>query len=483
MCLFPRTIINKKKYFDVTRPEQLVLQVPCNHCSECLQSLSNQYKFRAFHEFKDTVSRGGFAYFDTLTYSLENLPHVSDFYDIRPDLDVPCFNHSHTRNFINSLRTRLKRLGYPVQGNLNYFLVSEYGTSDYTIGKTGRVYKNRHMPHYHIVFFVKFPVDPLLFSSLVSEYWYHGRTDGYPYKDSSYVLSHNTLYSVNLSSVAYITKYIQKSSIFQSVIDRRVRSIVDDYKVLNCPSDYELGLFRQRVYRDVGQFHRNGHFFGISYLSDADPDSLARSPFVVLPDCNKMAVRIPLPTYYKRHLFYNLICLDGRPVWQLNSLGNYYFFQRLSSSANSIKSHLDKLVLTYNLENIDTFELSNYLIFKRGRFSSLVDVQPLSLSHYRKSSSFLVYNYSSKLDEFCFGSRFFTTRFLGYSQYPFKNPRFLPDTYSYFVDFLKSYVFFDSILEQKLQVINGSTQALNRDKQMTFDYRQNLHNLFHYLNV
>ena len=185
MCLFPRKIKNPCKNVNLLGGQPLYIEVPCNQCAECKKNKRLEWRLRSFYECQDTIAKGGYIYFDTLTYSEEFVPHLSDYLTDHSQVlnkveDFTCFNHTHFKNFLKNMR---RQLDYHHKGvTFKYFLSSEYGTKE---GYT-------HRPHYHILFFVNNKsIDPFTFSELVSKCWPFGRTDGMPYQSRDYVIEHS----------------------------------------------------------------------------------------------------------------------------------------------------------------------------------------------------------------------------------------------------------------------------------------------------
>ena len=110
MCLQPITIRNPTKYLYKQGGQKLIYKVPCGKCAECVSQKRNEWLFRAYQQAKTTLNKGGYLYFDTLTYDNANLPHISDYidckeYNIR---DFSTFNHDHFKLFLKRLRRKLE---------------------------------------------------------------------------------------------------------------------------------------------------------------------------------------------------------------------------------------------------------------------------------------------------------------------------------------------------------------------------------------
>lgn len=117
MCLSPIQIYNRSEKISY-RGQSLIYTVPCGKCSECKKSKSSEYSLRSYIEYKDTISKGGYVYFDTLTYSDKYLPK---------DYGIAHFSRKDITLCLKELRVYLTRAGFTVKDNIKYFLTSEYG--------------------------------------------------------------------------------------------------------------------------------------------------------------------------------------------------------------------------------------------------------------------------------------------------------------------------------------------------------------------
>ena len=215
----------KNIYFGVSRWRQ---GFTCGRCDGCISKQRTDWRVRAYYESLDCLSRSdSFVLFDTLTYTDSYVRHYSDIF---PDMQIPsllngfAFSRPDVQKFFKRLRINLKRDGYKYDSSqLRYILTSEFGTDE---GGT-------HRPHYHLLFFVSFPISPIVFSRHVSRAWMFGKTDGVrPYDDCKkcpilnycrgYCLYQSEQYVVNerlvsnssqenvFKCVNYVTKYVSK---------------------------------------------------------------------------------------------------------------------------------------------------------------------------------------------------------------------------------------------------------------------------------
>lgn len=335
MCFKPIKIRNPTEHIMLQGGQLLSMQVPCGKCAECLKTKRNEWYFRSYYQVQETLNKGGYILFDTLTYSDEHLPHLSDFIDINNYHihDFSCFNHRHFKLFLKNLRRQLKY--HCGNSDFRYFLTSEYGTDE----------RFTHRPHYHILFYVTNGVNPLTFSKLISKCWSYGRTDGIEYRPLKYVAGHvygynlgfgkNTDFKCTSSVVNYVSKYITKHSKFREKLDKRI------YALQSSGIDEEL---LKTVIRSVDMFHRQSKLFGLYYLNQLDENQLKLldEDKVSMPDKKKINLIIPMPMYYKRHLYYTLCKREDKTYyWQLTDVG-------IDHNAKMKLVNVDVLTKNYN---------------------------------------------------------------------------------------------------------------------------------------
>lgn len=375
MCLRPKKIRNPTQYISINGGQPLYIEVPCGNCAECKKNKRLEWHFRAYHQCLDTINKGGYVYFDTLTYSDEFIPKISHYVDIDNTNidDFTCFCVSHWRNFLKNLR---RQLAYHHTGvSFKYFLTSEYGTDD----------RYTHRPHYHILFFIYGEMDAFEFSRLVSKCWPYGRTDGMPWQSHSYVSEHiygyhSAMHPANINKVCnYVSKYVTKDSTFQRVINKRI----DDIKSV-VKDDDEL----KKLIRDIDMFHRCSQGFGIGYLESLDPKEyryIFENGCCRKQDNNKVVLAIKLPLYYKRKMFYK--CLkdeENKIYWQLTPKGVEYQSQRLLKVVDDVArvyadtllnaNDADRAMVLRLLRGRDLTDFAIYKLFYKGRCRHLDSV-------------------------------------------------------------------------------------------------------------
>lgn len=474
MCYNPLTIVNPRRFVSISSREQFLLRVPCGRCAQCRQQKSDEWSFRLLEHSKYTFDCGGFMYFDTLTYAPQYLPHISDFYPfISSDVDYPCFNYIHLRKFVARLRQRCKRI---YSSNFSYFIAAEYGTD-----KVNR--KSLHRPHYHGVFFVTGSISPVEFSKLVSDCWFYGLTDGIPYK-SPYYVNHNSFLCGSagaLRSIKYVCKYVQKSSKFESEIKIRVDSIMnkisEHYSYLNdvdndnvWKNSTHYWRVRESIIRKVGQFHRQSTYLGASYLSECDIESLMQTGCVTMIDNASVVKTIPLPTYYKRKLFYDLFDVDGSKFWIANDDGIKFNQMQIARRMKSLRDKLKCYLLDTN-KAADVDAVCDYELNYFGRIKGTDDIDYLDIiANYDYTC------YVTRYDKEYYGNSFLSPRYLGNSYIGrYKRTFAIP----IFV-FIKKYIHCNSVYDKFLEQFYYYSFNRDSEKQALFCYKQHLENLVHH---
>lgn len=460
MCLSPIDIINPNKYISYKYRDRYIVQVPCGHCAECQQTMSNQWFYRTWYEWQDCISSNGYVYFDTLTYDDAHLPYMSDIISDLPH--IPCFRPEDIRKFTQNLRDRLKTVG----ASYRYFIVSEYGS----------LY---HRPHYHLLLFVR-DIDPLELSRKIDDIWYHGRTDGITYKGAAYVKRHNIKagdLATQLMVCNYVTKYVQKSCMYDDTIEKnlnRAMQIIssklspDDDNFITSPHGRRI---RAQLKRHMQQRHWQSQQFGASALADMDLSQIFRDGCVFMPSPKGVKIPIPLPTYYKRKLFQEQIEVHGARHWQLNELGRQYNEARRPKLVKDLSDKLKALGYQYQID-LNPIEIANYIYSFRGRI--IADHPESTLTE--RLNSVDVYNYSTMTDKEHVGTGL-SPLFVGNSHIGYKHSL---NTFGYirFRDFIAEKVYFNQDYEKILSLIYQKMAIVNDGKQKAYRLKQRLTDLF-----
>ena len=341
MCLRPIKILNPTKRISRYGGQKLKLTVKCNHCAECQNSKRDEYSFRTYWHTKETIKNGGYVLFDTLTYSEDYVPHISDVFDIKKYgvSDFTCFNLNHYKEFFKRLRSAIE-YNYGVNKSISYLFCSEYGENDdYT-----------HRPHYHFLLFVKYKfIDPVWLSQTISSCWQYGRTDGVLYKDSfkdfayhvyGYDLGfgNNTETFVLRAVSQYVSKYILKNSKFQSELNKRIDKIIEQ-----CD---DADIIESSV-KHIKMFHRISQGYGIGYLNNLTERDieLMKTDECSLPDEQKIIKKLPLPMYYIRKLYYEcVVSTTGNKCWQLTEHGISHMAEKRLLQVNKLETNIKDLL-------------------------------------------------------------------------------------------------------------------------------------------
>lgn len=381
MCLNPINILNPTKRIAICGGVSLRNTVACGKCAHCLTRKRDEYSFRTYWHTKDTLDKGGYVIFDTLTYSNKYLPHISDHVKITKEdkrlyglTNFSCFSREHYKLFFKRLRKAIFHR-YGLNDVISYFLTTEYGDDD----------RYTHRPHYHVLIFVKTNrIHPLWLSRRINSCWQYGRTDGIVYKPLKYVAKHIYGYDLGFGDNSqdfvlravthYVAKYITKSCEFTKELDNRFSAL---YLKLSHEENIEEKLKTLRRYIDL--FHMQSKGYGLGYLNYLDEAKLyaLKEDTCLIPDQSKVTKSLPLPMYYIRKLYYNCIKVDDKYVWRLNENGinhkidsyfpklrklNNYYEDLFANCTPQQKSYIVDL-----LNGRSLLDYSIYLLFYRGK--------------------------------------------------------------------------------------------------------------------
>lgn len=497
-CLNPIRITNPTKVFSLAFGDKFDNYVRCGKCANCQDTLQKEWYFRAYYEYLDTIEHNGYMLMDCLTYAPKYVPRLSRFIRIPKYLNFMCFDYSDIRYFFVRLRTYLSKRGFDVDEKLRYFAAAEYGTDE---DKT-------HRPHIHILFYCTVPnLDNITLSKAVSACWKYGRTDGIPFKSKSYVDNYTIKGGIASSQRAckYVSKYVMKSSEYQKVLNKRLAAVMHWLYENRFHSRYKYGKYKfeidyfyreplidydwdsynsflssetgKKYYRDIkkkiNQFHLQSLGFGASALGDLDIYELIETNVLSIPDSNKIVMRIGLPMYYKRKIFYDRIKIDGRWFWQYNSLGLKYAKKRKSDLLKRLQNNYLAIEKNYNIDLGDKSALADYVVNKRGRIDA--PFMGDSLLSERINASKLLYNYSTPSDKLHFHCRHLSWSYVGMVG------NYDDSDIHEFIDlneFRKEYVIYDSLSEELLSLIDEKEYFINQSKQRNFDNRQRLNQVW-----
>lgn len=493
MCLRPGKIYNPTHKLGMNLNQRYEIEIPCGNCCECKEQKKEEWYLRTYWQAKQTWDENGYILFDTLTYNNENLPHVSDFIDftrtvyksspefdeikcnytvadygkrinlkdenaaLYTDLNCSCFKSEDYRLFFVRLRRALDYRGYD-STKLKYFLTSEYGSTE---GLT-------HRPHYHILFFVSDrSLSPITLSNMIDRCWRKGRTDGVGYVHKGWVDSKDYVLKKRVfgrgynedenhmrAVCNYVAKYVMKDSEFQSVIDERLKKLMN---YLYKEDDYEQRdeMYKKLVH-ELSQFHRQSKGFG-EYAMNFIDDEQKETCMMYIPEKNSPSGKkhIMMPMYYQLKLwYYPYIDHKGKKSLLLTEDGVEWKIRRCKKNIDRLADRMHDwfvnidLYAKYNQEgtleaNREAFkkkiidlldgrtwnDYAQYLLVYKGRImpdwvresrkkddldSMLNDIYvPCTEECFDEDYDTVFYNYATKLTRKIWKCNFVTTRSIG----------------------------------------------------------------------
>lgn len=529
MCIDIKYIYTRSRIISPFHRERLLIPCKCGKCVECQTQLKNEWYYRIYQEWKSTIedSPTNFVFFDTLTYSDEFLPHLSEFIDvpIHSDFDFPCFSYEDFRFFMMRLRRSLEYQGYDIRNNLSYFLASEYGTSDEYTDSKGRTRIATHRPHYHVLFFSRVPdLTVAHLRHAIDNAWFFGRTDRVRYygKRANYFKStnHEDRNSRNVSS--YVAKYVQKLSLFQNEIDFRLteilkyiyesrfshfevtkshhnfdnplppldggrssrwlpghHSIVDRIKYVFdgdgfdsfCRSETGKKLISD-LKRLVNQFHRQSPGFGASALRDLDILEVMDTGFLTMPDSHSVIRKISLPKYYERLLFEELVEFNGIRVWQPSKLGLLYRQRKSLRVLDYLENKYHNLSeIFHEYQDLNFHRLAQYCVYQRYRYNGHLANEVRFEDKVNLPNK--IYSYCTQTDRALLHGSFVSSEFIGCQGEYYSNclDHAIPISV-----FLKNHMIRDDCFEAILHRFNVLQLKFNRMRQLKFEMNQEYSN-------
>lgn len=479
LCLNSKLIPNIQKFRISYNRERNFIPVRCGVCASCQQFKAAEWSFRAYKHFEDCCNRHGFVLFDSLTYRPQDVPRFKDYpeFESLPDsLNYMTFNGEHLTLFFKRLRKSLASLGFQSSKGLpcfSYFVSSEYGTDE----------RYTHRPHYHVLFYVYVNIDPCLFSRLVADAWWYGRTDGLPYKPVEYVKS-NVFRSVCVGGrrvCQYVSKYVMKDSAYMDIVNKRVYHVLfsmanGDIDVLN---SIEFKDYRRHLKHIVSQFHRQSIGFGVSALDNIDEIDLFECGYFKMPNGKPtMFSRIPISTYFYRKICCELVTLpDGFKSWSVRSDKIHLVEIRNRNIRRNLVNNLHVTFVNNHINDlVDCNDLADYMLDYRGRSRASMCVDYTFAQRVRSADMFV---YASSADFNHFGSRFVSSEYLGY------NGSYVAP-YGHFVslaDYYNHNTYYNDVYENLLSRIESSSLVRNDSIQRAHDLRQHLNHVYKSLSL
>lgn len=355
MCYHPIKIRNPALYFN-SEIDKPFIEVPCGHCEQCAKNRVNDLVVRSYYEWQKTISKGGFCYFDTLTYNDNNVPRI---------LGEMCFSRKHLTDFFKLVRKRLENKGFQINieigqtpkgrpiydSLLKYLVTTEYGST------------NSKRPHYHVLWFCSVPgLSVLQLYNVVRNVW----LDTYHFGFNDKITDIYEHVVNRLDGIKYVCKYLTKSSDYLDRLQALSSKYKDDPK--------KLALILDSI-KDIKPFYRSSIGFGSSIM-DVDLEKLKN--FGVPLYSSKGPEFYAIPRYIKYKLFY-----DKKPhpfkakesLYTRNDLGVSYL-------VNNLDKVIDSKVLLYN-----------NLLDNSSNYSSIAGLKDyiLSLLDGRELRQFVIY--------------------------------------------------------------------------------------------
>lgn len=334
MCLNSKKIITKSNKIYIDTQAKIFNYVKCGKCSECQQDHKTEWMYRTYYQTIDTIEKGGYIIFDTLTYNENTCPWSKDVVkrefniDIPEDLNFRCFDYRDVQLFFKRFRKKLSRFNGTKK--VKYFLSGEYGTTE---GKT-------HRPHYHVIFYVLDSlISPELLSETIKECWQNGMCDGIPDKGKGYFYQNRLFKSSKgvTNAVGYVAKYINKDSYYQKIVDLKIGQIeklFDNFDEKYYKYTYAGKLRKMNLRRKLSQFHKNSHGYGELALERINIDNLWQTGKVEFPDSYIVKRKLTLPMYYYRKMFQKYDKLEKK--WKYTNLGLEYKKKQIVRSIDTL---------------------------------------------------------------------------------------------------------------------------------------------------
>lgn len=317
--------------------------------------------FRGNAEAIECFNKNGYTLFDTLTYSNKHVPFINEVLNFNFKWNFMCFRHKDIVDFFKLLRIRLQRR-HKENGTIKYLYTGEYGTDQ---GCT-------HRPHIHVIFYYTGKLKPEELSKLVSKCWKYGRTDGLPYKSLQYVLNKRVFRcenSYNRNQISYICKYLQKESTYQNIINDRCNFLIK--RRFHIKGFNEIGKLQYsqrlecyKLLNCIRQFSRISDNFGASAKIEWEKVDNGDT-MINIPDIKKVVRQIPIPKYYIRKRYQNLVYYNiGNEMfskWVWNNLGEKFINSKRKFNVKLARTKIINMCALLNIKSpFDVNELAMY---------------------------------------------------------------------------------------------------------------------------
>lgn len=431
--MYYMNIKNNSHYLTDYSKRSFRLVNPSNFLAQ--QSKQLGYFIRTYYHFEHVQALGGKAYFYTLTYNDNALPHY---------LGVPCVDYQDVKYFLRSsgFDKHLQReYGYKLQ----YFLTCELGE-----GKGVRGYGNN--PHYHVIFFLlpnrkqgviyKYLTDSC-FENIVKYYWQGSdypkrRKQEYKY---GVAMPGDNLGRVNSgAALSYCSKYVLKDvnynnlkkrltnvvkemiynrlcnlrmarNIFFSLLSDKQKSEMDPDKYIS-PTNPLISAFVNRIFENV---YKNDIFnrylpkvrisqgVGLYAIDKVNEDGLT----ITIPYDRKTLKTVNIPQYIYRKMYYQIVKDDKENnKYILNNAGIKKRLDTLEFDLNKQSALLHKVlqfhkVDVHSLDDISIKALEIYPLYSLVYRDRLIPVDYTDINPLQDYELFLTseYYYSDYMDD------------------------------------------------------------------------------------
>ena len=333
MCLNPIRIKNKSKKIDIFHGDNLYIEIPCGKCSECKKKKHSDYMVRSYAEYIDTIEKGGYVFFETLTYSNRYVPKFKF-----NGKEYLCFSKDDVRHFFVRLRRYLDYDGFDVKNKLKYFFVSEYG------GKT-------HRPHYHFLCFMKNKdISPYILKEYIRKSWKFGIIDTRPVEKGV----------VNgIGAISYVAKYVVKDDDYVKLLGEKIENFT---KYVNENSGKKMKEKLLRRINNIKPFHLQSKGFGISLIDSLSDEELLDGVCSV-SDKRQVYKKVAIPDYIMRKVYYDCVYNEeGNLCWKLNERGIDRKVKKLDDNINLLVNRYEDIyrnIYNYDIsltDNVDTIK-------------------------------------------------------------------------------------------------------------------------------
>ena len=351
--------------------DKYYIAVKCGCCGECIQEKINEHATRAYYEYLDAteyqekLGLKGSCFMNALTYDEEHVPRK---------YGLMTFSTRDRQLFMKRLRNYLQRLGYEITG-YRYYRGREVKVSFlkyYWCCEYGDLYSR---PHYHVLFYCYFDIDPQLFCELVDECWQMGFTQFTNPHDLKYYRQwHKSVVQGEGGAIQYVTKYASKGSDFiralneqkngefitevNKIIDKRNENLLNDDKIPYIDYVYSLAQLRglDIDIDDCLPYQKFSQRFGLYAIDKLSDDQLLMG-------------RIPLPDQQKGNVYSSIQYLDNKLFYDYVNHGKTRVPNAMFHTMKDLRTshNIDYVVndIYDTLNKVEEFQKTDYTFKKQ----------------------------------------------------------------------------------------------------------------------